>query len=839
MSFARHVVLLSAGLAAGVSTAPYFCTAASDPTRFVDTTATLTDPLKRSRRTEELATFNLCSSPMPTSGLEPGGGGAWSSVVEGACRVITLVAGGGAAGVRAAVISGAHRTALAASDAATMTTTADSGAADTVAGITTSKPNTAAAGTESLRAAPHKLKERFLRYAQRDPESGELVLTLDGFVRCMLLLPVTAAEEVVPALYPGTRRDVEHHSPQRPASPSLWLQRLPETVRRRFEHFFHCVDLDGTNTIDYAEFVVLFTFLSTRQQMLKRAFHVFDLDDNGRLSEQEFCRLLNTIMVDPAVQVRCTPSGSKNNGEANVAGALGTSPSITSGAGESRSSKRQRQRHKDELSFEVPSDLMRPLLFGPLPLHVGAPPGSTHYNGLADATASVSSSSSSSPAADLRGLQKDAGALAGTRLSIPKTAEPRNTAEGFDSSEALDVKPQKGSASLNAPAALTSSFSSLWGGVCLGVQSAWSQLWQHNVFHPPAFVSNATAAAAPSRMAELQEMAAQDTLLETVSYPTFLYRMDYLRWELRAIEFGLCDPENKGSISVEDCRKLLRRDRLGITDGATAETPTTGGSPTRTTTAAAVATNTRPARELLRTTPVTWQVYQKLFDVIKESNVILPALELMLESLPPVPKDVLSGGAIPDAELKPATLAVQAVVQQTVLRYNNSRATEADNDAQASIEAAEQESSAKHISETEMEKQAHHSAVSAPSTEATAQEHYNEERFGLSSDPAQSPEEKQKQARQLQATLVRPTALTWTQFGHAVAAVSTIPPLSKTEEALFRALLDEDGSNTLSPPEFARLCALKESFFADDLPRFDEPKRNTVQQFFFCMQQLE
>ncbi|KAG5479087.1 hypothetical protein LSCM1_02934 [Leishmania martiniquensis] len=43
--------------------------------------------------------------------------------------------------------------------------------------------------------------------------------------------------------------------------------------------------------------------------------------------------------------------------------------------------------------------------------------------------------------------------------------------------------------------------------------------------------------------------------------PTFVYRLDYLRWELRAIEFGFCDPANTGTASLDDCRRLLYGDR--------------------------------------------------------------------------------------------------------------------------------------------------------------------------------------------------------------------------------------------------------------------------------------
>ncbi|KPA85721.1 hypothetical protein ABB37_00090 [Leptomonas pyrrhocoris] len=696
----------------------------------------------------------------------------------------------------------AHRTAAAASsgNAAGLASTAenDTAAADVECAMDTS----------SFREVPHKLKDRFLHYAQRDPASGEFVLTLDGFVRCMLLLPATAATASAPAPFSAVDDDdVANGEQQRWTSPSSspWLQRLPPAVRRRFLHFFHCVDIDGTNAIDYAEFVVLFTFLSTRRQTFERAFNVFDLDDNGRLSEREFCRLLNTIIVDPAVQVKYTPTGSHWAEE----GGEGAPRSTSSRAGESRRSERQRQRHKHELSFEVSSHLMRPLLFGPLPLHIGAPPGSTYYTDV-----SATTSGRRRPPLQIT--------AAGASLDVPSPHSGRYTT----AAETGIVI----SAAREAPAGAPSS-ASWWGDVARKVQQAWAPLLS---FASSSTASSTSASASLShtssaRMAELQQMAEQDSLLETVSYPTFLYRMDYLRWELRAIEFGLCDPSNKGFISVEDCRALLRRDRRAITES-------TNTASTETRAATADTTEMQSTNGAVRCAPVTWQEYQKLFDVIKESNTILPALQLMLDALPPVPAEVLRGGAIPDDELKPATLAVQAVVHQTVLRYNrsvehqstaNEVEPELNNETNASSDGPER-------ADTDDE-----GTARVVSDGAAAQVRYNKEKFGLSADPAHSPEEKQKRARRLQATLVRPSALTWKQFSQVLAAVGTVPRLSAKEEALFRTLLDDDGSDSLSPHEFAHLCTMKETFFAEQLPRFDEPKRNTVQQFFFCMQQLE
>ncbi|RNF26610.1 uncharacterized protein Tco025E_01142 [Trypanosoma conorhini] len=48
-----------------------------------------------------------------------------------------------------------------------------------------------------------------------------------------------------------------------------------------------------------------------------------------------------------------------------------------------------------------------------------------------------------------------------------------------------------------------------------------------------------------------------------------------------------------------------------------------------------------------------------------------------------------------------------------------------------------------------------------------------------------------------------------------------------------------DRSGKLSPAEFAQACELRTTFFTSRQPRFAEPRRNAVQQFIFCMQQLE
>jgi hypothetical protein len=838
MSFARRAALLTVGLALGVGSAPYVCTPTAELTLPSERGAFVLGFLRRTNRS-----YNTCSSSqyrvassVSSSSVEAElvhSSTADDALVTVVDRVLRLI--DGAAQLRAAIFGSAHQTASAASAASTDVAISGNEAAS--AGEADTTECEAAVGTTALREVPHQLKGRFLHYAQRDPKSGEFVLTLEGFVRCMLLLPETEAAVSTTARPPLSNAashdpamaddEMSHTLPS--SSSSSWLQRLPPAVRRRFIHFFRCVDLDGTNAIDYAEFVVLFTLLSTQRQTLERAFHVFDLDDNGRVSEREFCRLLNTIMVDPAVQVTYNPAGGRGEGEGPDGSRSpphdAPSVSTASRAGVSRRSVRQRQKYKNDLSFELSSDLMRPLLFGPLPLHVGAPPGSTHYRDV-----------STEPASGAAALTKERSTGGGGSDTVSGNATVAGANPAKDRSGT--VSSCNGNATAAADVALAPSKSvTWWTSVGRRVQHAWLQLGS-------ATSTSAFDVAPPSRLADLQRMAAQDTLLEAVSYPTFLYRMDYLRWELRAIEFGLCDPSNSGFISVEDCRRLLRRDHRAI---MSRNNKATKNAKTPANTAA-----TDASRDAALSSPVTWQVYQKLFDVIKESSTILPALELMLDALPPVPADVLSGGAIPDAELPMATLAVKAVVQQTVLSYNKQQEVErketsasgSNNTKRGQVEAASSAVAAVSNNDegdrgTTGRQREGDGLWTDLAGEPVTQARYNEERFGLAADAAQSPEAAQMNARRLQATLVRPTALTWQQFSQALTAVSTVPRLTAAEEAIFRALLDEDGSNSLSPQEFAQLCAMKESFFAEHLPRFDEPQRNAIQQFFFCMQQLD
>lgn len=851
-----------------------------------------------------------------------GGSGA-ATQVAGAARILFATA---TRAVAAAVGAGAHAVAAAASAAEVDSSAPPTRAASGTGGTTSDSSvpvdaearhnadtaedgdPAASASTQSglddktaaFRAAPHKLKDRFLHYAERDRDSGEYVLTLEGFVRCMLLLreesthhdeqwqrladgssgttpppqlrqpppqtspqvPETSAApaEPSPAAAPpsffaralGERRwGLRHARERRGGSASTsaagtptnatasWLAQLPTSVQQRFQLFFHWVDLDGTNSINYAEFVVLFTFLSTPQRTLQRAFRVFDLDDNDRLSEWEFCKLLNTIMVDPAVQVHC--SGPVPNAESDAtapptasqaAGATPDSPanpltstkaapapptasplpSAASLAGTSRRSTRARQRGRAVLNFELDSALMRPLLFGPLPRHVGAPPGSTHYDpsatGVAGSIAgAVGVSGTAGEAAREKPSRWRRWSQAVLHVVWPFARAKVNEACAADLPYGGPaVPPLPSTAAAGTPATTA------------------------------AATATAAAAAPSSRMSQLHAMAREDTLLQMVSYPTFLYRLDYLRWELRAIEFGLCDPANTGAITLDDCRCLIRGDsRSAVAANSNSTTAVDAAPPT------APASDTSTRAGSAPGTLVTWQSYQKVFDVVKEADRVMTALQLTLDAMPPVPPETLRGGAIPDDALAAATAAIPALVRQSALRHaaaQSASATPSDSvggedntGTQRTGEILHAASDAAPVTTLEHRGGEKDDGIDVPVVSADV--------LAAEAAEGKSVDEQRTAARRVQTSLVRPTALTWQQFNRVLASLGAAAQLSKVEAELFRALFDDDVSDSLSPAEFARVCSLKETFFAQQLPRFDEPKRNVIQQFFYCMQQLE
>ncbi|KAG5504966.1 hypothetical protein JKF63_04413 [Porcisia hertigi] len=852
MSYIRRTLALSAGMTAGVCTAPYLCPTHRTPT-------------------EPSAAYRSYPAHRSESGFNGGRCGTNSAegdIIDTATEQASLVCVGEAlsalycrahnlldtatqvmakgtamaASAAAAAVAGAHGVANAATFEASQTSPG-CGDATVVQFDDHPRPITKEANgvtdsttdarvelsahtqsdlhkrTEAFRAASHKLKDRFMYYARRDPATGKFVLSLEGFVRCMLLLPddggvdawwcrgqysgvaddsAVTTEESSSRDFPYTAATADNlflanavscRRQSRRSAPLQQQQGLPSALQQRFADFFQSVDLDGTNSIDYAEFVVLFTFLSTPQEALKRAFRVFDLDGNGRLHEWEFCRLLNTIMVDPAVQVHYTAvatdaGGSEVNGAAKPEGpaaaisAASTSHASTANrASVSRRGEWLWRRHRDALTFDLGSELIHPLLFGPLPPHVGAPPGSTHHDHELALPTSLFS----------------------VQAVPDTTATVRSTTNSADQAVVSSTRP------LSAPPVLGESV--WWRRSCHSLQHLFGKVWplqssnhtrpscdpEFRALHFPAITAPAatSAPATLSNMFHLQKMAEEDSQLQMVSYPTFLYRLDYLRWELRAIEFGLCDPANTGAISLDDCCRLLRGHLYSAPE------------------------RKHRVHQHPDAIPVTWQLYQKLFDVVKESDRIMGALQLALDAMPPVPEEMLRGGAIPDKMLEAATRAIPDMVRLHVV-HHASTTTKGEGVASGGVSASHH----------------HGSGAAGPifSDGADVTEANSADGDHLREGAA---------ARQEKPSLVRPTALTWDQFNRVLNTLGAVAPLPGAEASLFRALFDEDGSDSLSPAEFARVCAIKERFFAQKLPRFDEPKRNTVQQFFHCMQQLD
>ncbi|CUI14853.1 calcium-binding protein, putative, partial [Bodo saltans] len=75
------------------------------------------------------------------------------------------------------------------------------------------------------------------------------------------------------------------------------------------------------------------------------------------------------------------------------------------------------------------------------------------------------------------------------------------------------------------------------------------------------------------------------------------------------------------------------------------------------------------------------------------------------------------------------------------------------------------------------------------------------------------------------------------EFARALRAAKL--SLSAEDIEVFYKIFDADGSGTIDPEEFGAVCRLRNNFYAAYVPRYDEPKRNPVQAFVYCMQQRE
>merc|ERR1719443_782770 len=76
----------------------------------------------------------------------------------------------------------------------------------------------------------------------------------------------------------------------------------PEDVKKWAESVFDSVDTDGSQEIDYTEWVAAAIHESTcrSEQTLLAAFRVFDIDGDGTIDEKEFARVLAQTPQDIA-----------------------------------------------------------------------------------------------------------------------------------------------------------------------------------------------------------------------------------------------------------------------------------------------------------------------------------------------------------------------------------------------------------------------------------------------------------------------------------------------------------------------------------------------------------
>ncbi|CBH12384.1 hypothetical protein, conserved [Trypanosoma brucei gambiense DAL972] len=77
----------------------------------------------------------------------------------------------------------------------------------------------------------------------------------------------------------------------------------PTEGREDLCSLFKLVDTNASGTVTYDEFCVLITLLSACQRHLKIAFGAFDVTEEDSLSRDGFRRIINTLMVDPTVQI--------------------------------------------------------------------------------------------------------------------------------------------------------------------------------------------------------------------------------------------------------------------------------------------------------------------------------------------------------------------------------------------------------------------------------------------------------------------------------------------------------------------------------------------------------
>jgi len=80
----------------------------------------------------------------------------------------------------------------------------------------------------------------------------------------------------------------------------MYKSLCPKADAERFaRHVFRAFDTDKSNTVDFHEFLIGLSMISTTssaQKKLEWTFHVFDIDGNGLLTRRECLEVIETIV---------------------------------------------------------------------------------------------------------------------------------------------------------------------------------------------------------------------------------------------------------------------------------------------------------------------------------------------------------------------------------------------------------------------------------------------------------------------------------------------------------------------------------------------------------------
>ncbi len=81
---------------------------------------------------------------------------------------------------------------------------------------------------------------------------------------------------------------------------SMYKSLCPKADAERFaRHVFRAFDLDKSNTVDFHEFLIGLSMISTTssaEKKLEWTFHVFDIDGNGLLTRRECLEVIESIV---------------------------------------------------------------------------------------------------------------------------------------------------------------------------------------------------------------------------------------------------------------------------------------------------------------------------------------------------------------------------------------------------------------------------------------------------------------------------------------------------------------------------------------------------------------